>query len=224
MIHISQLEDFLEPGIIIETKHKNANDWVVTEIVSCFADYIELRQVEDYLTSVVMLGDKLLCRIITPKTIYIIRAEVYNVKFASRTLILKAYKLETVENTRTRNRYDVYLSSSIKKVDWIGEEYSVVVNISVSGLSLITKAKLDIDDKIQVSIYFKGFQNIIAECSIRWKGEFNENPLYGLSIDYMDEISDFKYKNFIKKVQRKEMYHRKKGKNLLRSKTPRGPI
>lgn len=209
------LENIVSSNSLIETKHKSDNDWVITVSINSFGNFIEIKQVEDYLTSVIMIGDKLLCRYTCKEYIYILDVEVYNIKFASRSIVLKANEIKTVKNIRKHHRYEVYLSSSYCVDGTIGENYSIVTNISYSGLSIITRGNLNIDEIIDLSIYFPGFIFVLVKCSVKWRDKINENNLYGLQIIGLDDISQFQYSNFIKKLNRKERTLRKKGEKLL---------
>lgn len=214
MPSITDLSIILETLGLIETKHKNGNDWVITLILNIYKNYIEVRQVEKYLTSVLMIGDKLQCKYITKDLIYLIDAEVYNIKFASSSVVLKVSNIKSLENNRTQNRYDVYLSSSFSRENSIGEYYCVTVNVSLSGLSIISKRSLELDETINVSIYFNSYNFLMVKCSVKWVDKSNDNNLYGLSIIEMDEISKSQYNNYIKKLKHKEYLLRKKGEKL----------
>lgn len=215
MLENLELEKLIEPCKLIETKHQSDNNWIITVILNSFGNFIEIKQVEDYLNSILMIGDRLQCKFVTNKAIYLIEAEVYNVKFASRAVVLKASDIKTIENIRKYRRYDVYLSASFSKKGTVGENYCVIVNVSAEGLSIITRSGLEMDERINIGIYFHGFHFLMAECAVKWQDKINGNNLYGLLIVDMDEITRFQYLNYIKKLQRKERTLRKKGENLL---------
>jgi hypothetical protein len=58
-------------------------------------------------------------------------------------------------------QYDAYLSSSLSTKENLNELYSVVTNLSHSGMSIITKGYMEIGDKINMSIYLSG-DNVIS--------------------------------------------------------------
>lgn len=215
MLESIGFERLIEQYRLIETKHISNNDWVITVVLNSYGDYIEVKQVEDYLTSVLMIGDNLQCKFITKETIYLFDAEVYNIKLVSRSIVLKVFDVKTMKNNRKHARYEVYLSSSLKMEGFMGECYCVVVNVSIGGLSIITRCKLGINDKVNLSMYINGFSFLTAECFVEWTENMNRNSLYGLSIINMDELSRIQYSNFIKKLQRKERLLRKKGEKIL---------
>jgi len=201
---IINLENLIKPFSIIKTKHAGGNDWVTTAVINSRGQFLEVKQVDEYLESVLMIGDKLECKIVEKNLIYLMNAEVYNVKFASRSIVLLVDTIQSIKNVRKHKRYDVYLSSCFCKKGEVCDNYCVVVNVSLEGLSIITRSKLKAGDIIDLNIYFKGFQLVSFECEIRWKSKSEQNYLYGLSIKNISEKSKALYRSFIKKLQRKE--------------------
>lgn len=164
-------ENVIKAGMIVRTKQQNSSEWVVTGVINVYGNFIEIEHVEGYLNSVLMIGDILDCQKIDDKYIYIMTAEVYNVKFASRSVILKIKTIDIINNKREYKRYDVYLSGSFCKIDDIYENYCVVLNISLGGISIVTRGKLEKDDNIELVMYNKKSHIITSECVVRWKKE-----------------------------------------------------
>ena len=214
MPEIMDIEKIILPYFIIETKHSSNRKWINTMVLQCFKNLIELRQVEDYLTTVLMIGDELQCKYVTKDEIILIKTKVYNIKFASRSVVLQAYEVETTMNIRKAERYDVYLSASLSRMTGIGEQYCVVVNISKSGMSIISKSELILDERIMISIYFEGFHYLSALCSVRWCDKNIDYSIYGLSIENMDEIAQYQYERFLHTLKRRESAIRAKGRKL----------
>lgn len=209
------LENIITLHTLIETKHKNDNDWVITVILNSFGNFIEVKQVNDYLSKVLMIGDQILCRYVCEEYVYLLEVEVYNIKFATRSVVFKVGDIKTIKNTRKHKRYEVYISSSYCKDGTIGECYSVVVNASASGLTIIAGGDLNLDEQVDLSIYLPGFNFISARCIVKWHDKVENNNSYGLQIVDLDEISRYQYDNFIRKLRRKERVLRKKGGKLL---------
>lgn len=207
------VEDVIKAGMIVRTKHKNSSNWVVSGVLSVYGCYIEIEHVEEYLSSVLMICDILDCQMVDNENLYIMSAEVFNVKFASRSVILKIEAIDIVKNKREYKRYDVYLSGSYCKSEDIHENYCVVLDISVGGIKIVTKGKLNKGDTIELLMYNKKFSIIIAECIVKWIDEKDSNYYYGLSISYMDERSKNLYRNFIRNLRRKEIQLCKKYKS-----------
>lgn len=206
-------ENIIKAGTLVRTKQQNSSDWVVTGVLNVHGCFIEIEHVEGYLNSVLMIGDILDCQMIDEKNIYIMTAEVYNVKFASRSVILKIETIDIIDNKREYKRYDVYLSGSFRKVEDIYENYCVVLNVSLGGFSIVTRGKLEKDDVIELAMYNKKSHIITAECVIKWVSTKDSNYYYGLSISNMDERSKTLFLSFIRTLLRKERQLCKKYKS-----------
>ena len=181
-------------------------------VINVYGNFIEIEHVEGYLYSVLMIGDILDCQMVDDNYIYIMTAEVYNVKFASRSVILKIKTIDIINN-KGNKRYDVYLSGSFCKIDDIYENYCVVLNISLGGISIVTRGKLEKDDNIELVMYNKKSHIITSECVVKWVKRNDSNYYYGLSITNMDERSKSLYRNFIRILRRKEIKLCKKYKS-----------
>ena len=148
-------ENIIKSGMIVRTKQQNSSDWVVTEVLNVYGRLIEVELVKEYLASVLMIGDILDCQMTDNKNIYIMTAKVYNVKFASRSVILKIETINIIDNKRDYKRYNVYLSGTFRKIKEIYENYCVILNISLEGISIITRSELKKDDTIELVTYNK---------------------------------------------------------------------
>lgn len=209
------LNEFIEANSIIETKCPGYCNWIITAVLNVFGDFLEVRQVKEYLSCALMIGDTVCCKYVTKDYIYLLEAEVYNVKFAVKSVVFKVNDIKMIENNRKYKRYDVHISASYNKDNRTGETYCIIVNISSGGLSIVTRGSLEVGEKIFVSIYYRGFHFLIAECIVKWHDVVDANNLYGLSIVNMDELSRAQYRDFMKKLQRKERQARKKGERLI---------
>ncbi len=198
------IEKIIKAGMLVRTKQQHSSDWVITGVINVHGNFIEIEHVEGYLYSVLMIGDILDCQMIDDKNINIMTAEVYNVKFASRSVILKIETIDIIDNKREYKRYDIYLCGSFCKLSDFYENYCVVLNVSLGGFSIITRGKLEKDDIIALAMYNKKSRIIMAECIVKWVNRKNSNYYYGLSISKMDERSKSLFRSFIRNLLRKE--------------------
>lgn len=198
------LENLIKRYDLVETEHRGCNSRAMTVVLNIYGNYLEVKQVEEYFSYALMVGDELNCKYTTRESIHLLSTKVYNVKFASRSVVLKVFDIKTMENNRRSKRYDAYLCGSYGNKDTVGENYCVIANVSTRGLSIITRSTLKADDEINVSIYLSGFNFLMARCSVKWFQKLNENNMYGLAITGMDEISKAQYIAFIRKLQARE--------------------
>lgn len=211
MSAIKELQNILVPNTIIQTKHKTGYDWVYTSVINAFGSFIEVKLVKDYLTSVLMIGDRLVCKYMSGNHVYILQASVYNVKVESRSIVLKASSLKTINNTRSSRRYDVYLCSSYNLPQSIGEIYCVVTNLSFAGIGIMTKGELKQGDIIHISIYLSESDIVYLNCQVKWHDPCSDANCYGVGITEIDELNEYKYAQYIKKLERREKNLIKKG-------------
>lgn len=207
------IEKIIKAGMLVRTKQQHSSDWVITGVINVHGNFIEIEHVEGYLYSVLMIGDILDCQMIDDKNINIMTAEVYNVKFASRSVILKIETIDIIDNKREYKRYDIYLSGSFCKIDNVYENYCVVLNVSLGGFSIATRCKLEKNDIIELAMYNKTSHIIMANCIVKWADKKESNYYYGLSISNMDERSKNLYRRFIRNLGRKEIQLCKKYKS-----------
>lgn len=213
MPNMKKLKNIIEPGTMIETKHKNSSDWVLTIVLSVYENLLEIKHVDNYLVSVLMIGDILDCKIVQDNSIYLMTAEVYNVKFLSQSIVLKITELETIQNVRKHKRYDVYLCGYYSMKGDICENYCVVTNVSLGGFSIVTRSKLNKGDILELTFFTRSSKFITAVCSVQWANERDQNHFYGLSIHEIDENSIRAFQYYIRGLQRKETLLHKKWKN-----------
>ena len=189
---------FISTKTKIKTRHKNTFDWVTSIILNTYKNYIEILLSEEYLKTIVLIGDIIFCEICDVGNIYTIEAEVINVKLISKTIVLRINNINKIKNFREFQRYYVSISSSISTEDSIGEKYAVIINLSESGLGMITNCNLDINNIVFLKLYFRSFQttcNIL--CNIIWKRTFENNFLYGVKIFDIDNINTIIYEELI---------------------------
>lgn len=204
MDEINAIESLLPEKSIIKTRHPGSYDWVTTIIQKAYDNYLEVEQVEDYMAKVLMIGDNLLCKYADNECLYTLETTVHNIKFETQSVVLSVNNVKKVENMRCSYRYDAYLSSSLKSEETIGELYSVVTNLSYSGMSIITKGFMKIGEQINMNIYLSGNNIISFRCEIKWCDVMWPNNLYGVEIVEIDESNRIKFEEYLKKLEIKE--------------------
>jgi hypothetical protein len=199
-----EIENILPEKSIIKTRHPGSYDWVTTIIRKAYANCIEVEQVEDYMVKVLMIGDNLLIKYSDKEYLYTIESTVQGIKFASRTVLLAVNSIKKIKNIRYSYRYDAYLSSSLKVLEDFSEIYSVVTNLSNTGMSIITKGYMEIGEKVDMNVYLSSENIINFKCEIKWSDVIWPNNIYGVHILDIDNVNKEKFEGYIKKLERKE--------------------
>jgi len=205
-----KLEKAIELNALIETKNKNSNFWVKTKVLNICGQLLEISQVDEYAASLLMIGDLLDCRIKKGKTITMMTATVYNIKFAAQSVVLKIHSIKTIQNLRKHKRYDIALNAAYCKEGEMSQNHCVVANVSSRGMKIITKSQLNKDNNIEIILNCKKNPPITTECSVRWAMQTEQYNLYGLYIMDIDKKSNADYSDLHKMLQRRERIKDKK--------------
>lgn len=189
---------------LIETKQINSNMWIKTKIINVYGDFIEVLKVKEYISSVLMVGDILDCRIANNGTVIFINAEVYNIKLATRSVVLKALKMQKLQNYRKHKRYDIFIDAAFLRLGEVNEHYCVVVNLSLGGFGIVTKSSLCKGDVIELTTNYRDILHSAFQCEVRWTQGTEQYNYYGLAIVSMDDKSKSQFNGLIKRLQRLE--------------------
>lgn len=210
-----RLEKIIPEYSTIEIKQKDQNVWVKSIVLNVHGKFIEVKQIEQFLSSAVMAGDTLQCMVIDEKNIYLMDSTVYNIKLITGSIVLEVHDLKTLANERKHKRYNALLSATFHEAGKLKEHYSVVLNISLSGLCIITNCELKQGDIIEVSINNPDTTLIYLQCVVKWSVDQGQKKLYGLSIEDIDEKNKFLLTDLIDKL---EMFEKNQIKQLMESK------
>lgn len=210
-----RLEKIIPEYSTIEIKQKDQNVWVKSIVLNVHGKFIEVKQIEQFLSSAVMAGDTLQCMVIDEKNIYLMDSTVYNIKLITGSIVLEVHDLKTLANERKHKRYNALLSATFHEAGKLKEYYSVVLNISLFGLCIITNCELKQGDIIEVSINNPDTTLIYLQCVVKWSVDQGQKKLYGLSIEDIDEKNKFLLTDLIDKL---EMFEKNQIKQLMESK------
>jgi len=215
-----RLEEIIPEYVTIEIRREDQDIWSKSIVINVHGRFIEVKQVEQFLNPAIMAGDILQCMVIVENSIHLMKAMVYNIKFISGSIVLKVNDYKTINNERRHKRYNVLLSATLSESGKLKEHYGVVLNISISGLCIITNCKLKQDDIVEVCMCCLDSNFINAQCTVKWICDRWQKKVYGLAIAHIDEKSKFLLSELINKLEAAE---RDKLKKLMDSK-PQQPF
>jgi hypothetical protein len=210
-----RLEKMIPEFATIEIKQKDQTVWAKSIVLNVHGGFIEVKQIEQFLSSAIMAEDILQCMIVDENSIYLMEGKVYNIKLISGSIVLKIYDFKSITNERKYKRYNALLSATFSEVGSLKEHYSVVLNISISGLSIITNCELKENDIIEVNINTLNSNLIYVRCSVKWLLNRGPKKVYGLSITHIDDKNKFLLSGLIDEL---EMTERNRIKQLMESK------
>ena len=195
------IEKMIPPYITIDIKQKDQNLWFKSIVLNAHERFIEVKLTEQFLNSAIMPGDLLQCMIFVEDSIYIIEAVVYNIKFISGSIVLKINDLKTMDNARKHKRYNALLSATFSEDGKLEEHYCIVLNISISGICIITKPKLQEGDIIEICINYSNSHFITAQYTVNWVLDRGPKNMYGLSIIHIDDKNKFLMSELIDELE-----------------------
>jgi|GEM_PF-949677 len=210
-----RLEKIIPEYSTIEIKQKDQNVWSKSIVLNVLGRFIEVKQIEQFLSSAIITGDILQCMVVDKSNIYLMDATVYNIKLITGSIVLEVNDFKTVVNERKHKRYNVLLSATFHKAGKLKECYGVVLNISLSGLCIITNCELNQDDIIEVLINNPNVNPILAQYTVKWSVDKGQKKMHGLSITNIDDKNRFLLSDLINKL---EMSEQNEIKRLMESK------
>jgi hypothetical protein len=147
--------------------------------------------INSYLENIIMLGSNLVIKYANEYFEYISEGVVCEIA-ADETpyIVLQINKSEEVINTRAFPRYDIYLASNIKPFGSPASLFSIVTNVSLSGMAFISKYEFDYSEENEIDILIPGQQKIYAKGKIIRKSVKKEYFDYSMQFTDMDDLNN----------------------------------
>lgn len=201
-----KLSDFLNNDDIIKTSLEKSNDWIQNIAYKVYSDNNELEIAFDdrYLSSLVMVGDK----IKITKTIdgyeYIVDAIIIQIRIEpTRTMLLKVENIIKVQNLRKDERYSVNYATTIQSFSELDGVFGVVVNISVSGLAFVCKQNFMVGEVVRLSIMLPS-STFVIDAEIMRVSDSNVGNEYGVRFLRTDEAAIRDVEHLIENIKERE--------------------
>ena len=213
-----KLQEFLDIGTVIKTKHCSSCSWVTNVVYSISDDYIEidLGLEKDYIQNVIMIGDTIKCKYASEDYEFILVGWItrINADFPQR-IVIKVHEMVKFENKRDSFRFDVYLCAIIKRS--YSEEkgiFALLTNISHTGAAFVVNEELDIQFSISnkkeneaiyyFEIYVSPERQINFQGKIRRKSEAERGKEYGVKITDIDIKSEKVLSELLEELEKKD--------------------
>lgn len=182
-----------QPGIMISTKHGTDGNWILNSITDVDQEnnLIEVLLNKEYLVSTVLKGDSIDIKVSFSDALYIAQGSVEDVviEFPQR-ISLHVKSVRKIENRREETRFDANLSSLIKGTEVESADFSIITNISKSGIGIVSKDNFPIGVNIFIDIFID--ENTILKLkgvSVRKKARGN-NIEYGVVTTPVDDYNE----------------------------------
>lgn len=201
------LTDIFQTDVMISIRYGEDENWTLNSITSVERenDIIEMLLNKEYANRKIAKGDYLNIKIGFIDGIYIAIGSIEEVSlnFPERVKI-KITSVDKLEDKREATRYDVNLSSLVKGIDVAETDFSVVTNISKTGIGILSKGNFSIGANVFVDIF------ISESICLRLKGVAIRKKLKGINLEYglvtspVDEDNEELLDKYIAELEEKE--------------------
>jgi hypothetical protein len=201
-----KLSDFLNNDDIIKTSLEKSNDWIQNIAYKVYSDSNELEIAFDdrYLSSLVMVGDKMKITKTMDGYEYIVDAIIIQIRIEpTRTMLLRVENIIKVQNLRKDERYSVNYATTIQSFSELDGVFGVVVNISISGLAFVCKQNFVVGEVVRLSIMLPS-STFVIDAEIMRVSDSNVGSEYGVRFLRTDDAAIRDVESLIENIKERE--------------------
>ncbi|MGE5329844.1 MAG: PilZ domain-containing protein [Deltaproteobacteria bacterium] len=196
------LRDFLKEGNKIKTKFVTHSDWTQNTIFSVETDTFEIGIKVAYIVNNISNDDVLEFKYIFEDFEYLLRGTVEEINLNFGTIVIRIYSIQRIKNRRLHTRFDVSLCCYV--IPEAGEKhyYGVTQNISQGGISLQTKAVMEIGHVFGLNIYLSKDRIISFAVKILRKKASGSDFIYDTTIESINRKSEAYFKELCEVLEK----------------------
>jgi hypothetical protein len=184
----SAVKKILKEGLVISTLLESSYTWQQNVIQSINDELIYIPLLDYYLSELVLQGAGISIKCSGEYYEYIFDGIVADISIETPSFIaVKIHKVHEKINTRAFTRYDIYLPSNVKPVKEKASYFSIVTNISITGMAFSSNHDFVFGDDCSVTIRLPDNKIITATGKIKHKIPKDKLSDYGM---HFMEISD----------------------------------
>lgn len=203
----NDIKYLLKPDSIIYTRCCDSDEWLPNIIKDNDDSSIRINLNDYYIEKGLMVGDAIEVRFSYSHNEYLFDGKIIDIDiYNTYTINVLINSVNIFEDKRKHFRFYAKLGASLKASDTKGM-YSIVTNISLGGLALVSKSDIDIDTTIVIDLFLSSKNVIPITGIIVRKKPLTYGYEYGIAIVSSDESSHEKLKEFISKLSEKYNYH-----------------
>ena len=198
----NNLKYILKPGYAVYTRCFIDDEWLPNIIKETTDNLIKINLNDYYFKKGVMVGDFISVRFSYEESEYILEGEISDIDiYDTYTISIFINNVNIYINRRAHFRYYAKLGASLKSSLSEKGVYSIVINISLSGLGIISKTNLNIGSNVFLDLFVSSKSIIPINGTIIRKRALNYGYEYGISITDISDDSHFKLKNLIESLE-----------------------
>lgn len=203
---MKDLENIFEQGSIVSTRHGRQHNWIFNFILSSDLkkNIIEIELKQEYINDMLAKEETILIKTEKDNYYYIARGVVKDILIEQKRIIVKINSLQKFENKREEPRYDVRLNCIVKGIDFDDIGFSVIVDISKSGIGMVSRQNIALESKIFIDILLEEGKVLKLKGNPIRKRACGYNIEYGVKIEPIDEENKEKLLEFLKELEDRE--------------------
>ena len=182
------LSEIIQDGTLIKTQI-GLNAWESSIVIYHSEDIIQISLIQDYYKMAIMTGDTIRCKYVFEGKEYLFEGKINRVMIHYvPSVFIKIAKVESFENKRKTERLDIRLGANIRVQGMEHSVYSIINNISLSGVGLMIRTELDIGSEVVVEMLLEYNDLLLLKGHI---GRCDrENDYYNVGIQVNEKDSE----------------------------------
>lgn len=196
------LRYIIQPGNTIYTRFFPNDEWIPNTIRDLDDNTLSINLNEYYFRKGVMVGDFISIRVSCPENEYILEGEITDIDiYDTYSVNIFINNINIYKNRRKHFRYYAKLGASLKSNNSEKGTYSIVTNISLSGVALISKANINLNTQVYIDLFLSSKNIIPVNGVIVRKKALNYGYEYGIAIVNSDDTTHEKIRKLIDKLE-----------------------
>lgn len=194
----NSLKYVLQPGAVVYTKCFIDDEWLPNTIKEQKDNMVVLNLNDNFFKKGVMAGDYISIRFPYEENEYVLEGEIMDIDiYNNYSISIYINNMNIYKNRRKHFRYYAKLGSSLKTSQEEKGIYSIIINISLSGIGLISKSNINLGSRIYLDLFLSSKNILPVEGTITRKKALNYGYEYGISIISIPSENQEKYKRLI---------------------------
>lgn len=198
----------LQPGSTVFTQCFPNDDWTPNTVKNVEGSIVIINLNDYYFRKGVMVGDSISIRCTFADIEYILEGEVSEIDiYDAYTISIFINNVNTYKNRRKHFRYYAKLGASLKSNQEEKGTYSIITNISLTGLALISKANIELNNSIVVDLFISSKNILSLNGIVVRRKALNYGHEYGISFAEINNVTKEKLDKLIDKLESDIMHY-----------------
>lgn len=214
----------LKEGLIISTKLGTSHIWHPNIVYMSWESTVALALTEDYLKNGIMAGASITIKYFSEHFEYIFQGSIQSIHpdYPGYILVLLEFADEKI-NSRTHPRFDTYIAANIRHA-WDETPYfSIITNISYTGLAFTSKYRFDLGEVIEIRLSLSDDREVALSGKVTRKSVKVGSLDYGVLFDNLSVKQEEIFSGYLDSLEEEknllQNYFNENIKNLLKIRT-----